>query len=559
MNSKLSLFLACLLLILIGCKKETNNENSTPVNFSGNWIGTWKSTSYNMTGSFTVNVTQKQGTLSGTISVPDIEMQNATLTGTVNGSNISFGDVNNTISFTGKLTNDSTASGNYVYPGQSDKGTWQANKLGNNPASNTIIYPLDTIATTLRTAWLIGAAFDGTYYYAMYNNYIYKINNNGQTIDSLNSPVSHAMGLTYDGSHLLLADDPAYGTGVIYKLSGLEKIALKAPGYGDILGSVVIGNDLWQLDDINKRIYKQSLINGNLTDSISINTNFNKGLTYDGQNLWYYSNDTINKIDLSGNILRKIEYTMSPPSGLTFLQNYLWIADSYNQKIYKTDTGLNLVATLNSPITNLANITSDGTNLWILQSGIMLGYVKAYKISTSGSIISSIDMPFDRDDVGGLAFGNNYLWYDVIVQNMIYKIDPSGSSCFTIPGQFSLLTFDGTNCWGYNSSKGTILKFSTTGELLQNNAISISSATGMTWDGNNIWILTDNSMESTMKLNKLDASGNIIKTIQVFRPIVTIHNSYGISSYGILYHDNAFWILGSGPFFDAIKIYKYSL
>ena len=88
-----------------------NGGSTKPLyNMSGTWDGIWKS-NQGSSGVFTADINQQDSTLSGTISVPDIPLFSAPLTGQVNGNNISFGDINNTITFTGTLASDTSASG----------------------------------------------------------------------------------------------------------------------------------------------------------------------------------------------------------------------------------------------------------------------------------------------------------------------------------------------------------------------------------------------------------------------------------------------------------------
>jgi hypothetical protein len=99
-----------------------------PADVNGTWNGIWQS-SYGggISGSFTAVVAQSGTVLSGTIDVPYIGMSGATLKGTINGTNMTFGDVGNTITFTG-IVSGNAASGSFVYPSMSISGTWTASK-----------------------------------------------------------------------------------------------------------------------------------------------------------------------------------------------------------------------------------------------------------------------------------------------------------------------------------------------------------------------------------------------------------------------------------------------
>jgi len=101
---------------------------SVQIDLTGTWKGTWHSRVYGINGDFKTTVVQQGSTLSGLISVPDIGIYNADLKGTGTGNNVVFGDFAGKITFTGTLSGNSTLSGTYVYPSQSDNGTWQAAK-----------------------------------------------------------------------------------------------------------------------------------------------------------------------------------------------------------------------------------------------------------------------------------------------------------------------------------------------------------------------------------------------------------------------------------------------
>ena len=94
---------------------------------TGTWRGTWQSSVYGVSGIFTAIIIQQGSTLSGSIDIPDIGIFDASLKGTVDGNTITFGDIQNQITFTGTVSGDSS-SGTYVYSSLSDNGTWQATK-----------------------------------------------------------------------------------------------------------------------------------------------------------------------------------------------------------------------------------------------------------------------------------------------------------------------------------------------------------------------------------------------------------------------------------------------
>lgn len=94
---------------------------------TGTWTGTWLSSSHGVSGTFSANIIEQNSILSGTIKVPFVGLDNATLTGSISENYITFGDITGIITFTGNV-NGNDSSGTYVYPQLSDTGTWLATK-----------------------------------------------------------------------------------------------------------------------------------------------------------------------------------------------------------------------------------------------------------------------------------------------------------------------------------------------------------------------------------------------------------------------------------------------
>ena len=91
------------------------------------------------------------------------------------------------------------------------------------------------------------------------------------------------------------------------------------------------------------------------------------GLAFDGEYLWCagYDNDTIYKLDASGNIISAFDSPGSSPTGLTFDGNYLWSADDGSLRIYKIDTSTGeVIESFEAPGTDSTGLTFDGTYLW---------------------------------------------------------------------------------------------------------------------------------------------------------------------------------------------------
>ena len=98
----------------------------TSSGLTGTWAGIARSSVYNSTSSFTAHLIQEGSTLRGSVTIPDLDMVNANLTGNVSGDALTFGDIGGRIVFTGIVSADgNTASGPYTNDELDDYGTWQ--------------------------------------------------------------------------------------------------------------------------------------------------------------------------------------------------------------------------------------------------------------------------------------------------------------------------------------------------------------------------------------------------------------------------------------------------
>jgi hypothetical protein len=110
---------------------------SAAASIAGTWQGTWTSKAYpGLTGHFTLMFTQQGSTLSGSISITGSGcISAATITGVINGSQLTFGVVQGaeTVSYTGTWSGASM-SGTWVISQGSggacttDSGDWAATR-----------------------------------------------------------------------------------------------------------------------------------------------------------------------------------------------------------------------------------------------------------------------------------------------------------------------------------------------------------------------------------------------------------------------------------------------
>ena len=189
----------------------------------------------------------------------------------------------------------------------------------------------------------------------------------GQVVKSFPLNQHFATGLTFDGSHLWLADyhedkivqiDPA--TGKVVK-------KIPSPGFWPA-GLAWDGSFLWNIDAKQKKIFQIDPLDGHVRRVIDAPTDFPEGLTWDGQTLWLSDSKRhkIIRIDLSdGTAVQKFAAPSRRPQGLTFDGTYLWCADRYKDELYMIDpaTGA-VIAILDAPGPYARGMAWDGQYLW---------------------------------------------------------------------------------------------------------------------------------------------------------------------------------------------------
>ena len=191
------------------------------------------------------------------------------------------------------------------------------------------------------------------------------------------------------------------------------------------------GTDLWITGQNEFNIYKISMLDGSILESIPINLLEPYGMTFDGT--YFYiadgQTDVIQKIDTQGNIITTIPVPTPQPSqshGLTFDGSAIWLNDqreptqssSYNDLTYVINPNgsvLNQYNTLGNLPTGLA---FDGTNIWSLDNGLD----ELHKIDPNTyTIIETFNTPSSVPT--GLTFDGQYLWLVDNGTDLIYQID----------------------------------------------------------------------------------------------------------------------------------------
>jgi len=189
---------------------------------------------------------------------------------------------------------------------------------------------------------------------------------------------------------------------------------------------------------------------GDIIKSISLDLNFQTGITFEKGNLWVCDRekDSIYCYNMKEQkIVKSIPSPQYWPVGLTFDGKYLWNCDRKTGKAYQLDMDNgDILKSLELPVSSPAGIAWDGNTLWV--AGEKNG--KIYKIDLSdGTGIMEIPVPVKY--CSGLVYDGNYLWAADRMNDELFMLSPRDGSVILItdsPGPFpSDICYDGEYFW----------------------------------------------------------------------------------------------------------------
>ncbi len=186
------------------------------------------------------------------------------------------------------------------------------------------------------------------------------------------------------------------------------------------------------------------------------------GLTFDGTNLWCagYSNDTIYKLDMSGNTILSFNSPGQSPTGLTFDGTHLWSTDDVTLQIYKLDPATGgVIESFNAPGTDSTGLTFDGTHLWNADFSWSDPFGLIHKMDRSGNLVGTYYSPGDGPE--GLTFDGFFIWHSDFYNNKIYQLTMDGNVLSSTDSHVINpigLAFDGQYLWVASFSENRIYK-----------------------------------------------------------------------------------------------------
>lgn len=184
-----------------------------------------------------------------------------------------------------------------------------------------------------------------------------------------------------------------------------------------------------------------------------------EGIAWDGEYLWLAKSSTNKIYKLDHNSLEVIDSFSSPgsfPTGLAWDGEYLWNADWETDRIYKIyPSNGSIVYSYASPADDPYGLAWDGEYLWHSDMGTQ----KIYKLRESGFSNNLNDnlnivgyFPSPGMDPTGLEWDGEYLWNADRKEDQIYSLDPSKGRdpicSFDTPGSAPRgLAWDGEDMW----------------------------------------------------------------------------------------------------------------
>lgn len=180
-------------------------------------------------------------------------------------------------------------------------------------------------------------------------------------------------GLTWDGSHLWLAD---FDSARLYRLNpsdGKVVESMDAPGYSP-MGLAWDGSKLWCLDLSDRTAYALNPTTRVTLRALPLDTDAAEGIAWDGEALWTVDAraGVINRLDdEDGTTFKSFTCPTGGGSrrtdeiGMAFDGAHLWVSDRITDTIYEVDPASGTVlADFPSPGPYPAGLAWDGHHLW---------------------------------------------------------------------------------------------------------------------------------------------------------------------------------------------------
>jgi len=534
-----------IVLMAVSCGSDPTSPGTWVMDVAGVWQGTWQSDVYPTSGSVSAEFTQDGSNISGTIDIPEIGFDDVQLTGTITENSLAFGDINETIQFSGTVAADTaSASGSYANPGADDQGTWTMERV-----SGSGIILADSIAIPFQFMFATDMAFAGSRFWMPGpSSHIYSVGSATGAIDSIVAPGDHLSGITWDGNDLIVADG-TMGTGKMFRMDIESPSVLMAPGESAAEGLAFDGTDLWCLDWSAVCIYRMDM-DGTVLGSFPCMGDIPQGLAFDGTDLWYSSfssgsgSTDIYQVDTDGNLISSFEAPSFMSGGLTHDGQSIWYCDGGSDIIYELDHSGAVLSSFGCPDGG-RELAWDGTNLWLACTD-QVSASWLYCIDTSGNVLDSFEGPGESSC--GLAFDGSHLWNADTKTDRIYRLNTDGDNFLQLPPfEFDYLAFDGTLFWADDNGQSQISGFDEDGTVSVTFPYPCDEVGGLEWMDGSLWVF-ENEMSALSSAYRLNTDGSVIEE---YEAMGYLPEPLGMASDG-----SSLWYLGRSPLSPGNWIYR---
>lgn len=244
-----------------------------------------------------------------------------------------------------------------------------------------------------------------------------------------------ASGLAWDGVYLYFGIYGSNGDHV-YQFdpsTGTASLLFTNPAIDDSYGMTYDGTHLWIIDQpassANPALATELDMSGNILSTITLPDHYMSGIAYDGGDFWvctYYPDPgTTYKVDNTGSPQSQFVPPADQPWDICLEGSNLWIADYNANMLYQTDQNGTVLQQHPSENIKPAGIVFDGNYLWYVD-GQLSSNSTLYKVDLGGAGTPAINIPERSHDYGTVTTGTSETW-NMQVQNI-------GTADLTITG-----------------------------------------------------------------------------------------------------------------------------
>ncbi len=181
------------------------------------------------------------------------------------------------------------------------------------------------------------------------------------------------------------------------------------------------GDFIWFTGDFASHIYKYSVLQSMVIDSIPNYVEFTAGMCLANGFLYLVDRESylLVRIDTSnGDMVPVFSLPSENPKGITWDGHFFWLNDRDEDKTYKLDSLGNVVSTFLAGIgSGLDGVAWDGEHLWLHNR-----YDTHRMDTTTFEVLDCLEMP-GGDANFGATFDGQYLWTSNNLVDLIYQID----------------------------------------------------------------------------------------------------------------------------------------